>query len=123
MNRENQSDEILADVLKTARALLSNQGACYIEVMGERVIWSVKLTRWDRWRIGEFTRGNVADWLANYFFKHHPLDPIRWPVDFHAVCGDIDIPWTTKEAAECYAAKDAGKGYDLKRTSWPPLWE
>ena len=29
------------------------------------------------------------------------------PVDFHAVCGDIDIPWATKEGRDCYQRTQA----------------
>jgi hypothetical protein len=29
--------------------------------------------------------------------------------DFHAVCGDIDIPWTTEEGGYAEAAQEADK--------------
>jgi hypothetical protein len=45
--------------------------------------------------IGDFTRENVLGWME----CHGSPDwvgilPIK---DFHAVCGDIDIPWATAE--------------------------
>ena len=70
----------------------------YIEVVGDITVWSQKLTLWDRFRIGKFTRENVAMWLEN----RTRMDPGFYPVDFHAVCGDIDIPWATKEGFDCY---------------------
>lgn len=70
----------------------------YIEVVGSVTAWSLKLTLWDRCMIGKFTRENVEMWLAN----HVGLDPGFYPEDFHAVCGDIEIPWATKEGHDCY---------------------
>jgi len=45
--------------------------------------------------IGDFTRENIQRWMDS----HQGVDwvdilPVR---DFHAVCGDIDIPWATEE--------------------------
>jgi hypothetical protein len=104
---------------KTLISLVRRQNA-YVEIVGSVTAWSVKLTIWDRWRIGEFTRENVADWLVDYTCNHQYED---FPVDFHAVCGDVDIPWTTKECVECYTASSAGKPYIFERTSLPTLWE
>src|SRR6267154_3137903 len=111
--------------------MASNMSKCYIEMVGSIRTWSLKLTIWDRWCIGEFTRENVADWLVDYTCNHHyPFshhygfdDHEDFPVDFHAVCGDMDIPWTTKECFECYTANSAGKPYIFRRTSFPTLWE
>jgi hypothetical protein len=74
----------------------------YIEVVGAVTVWGVKLTRWDRWRIGEFTRENVFDWLSHYDRRHYGMDCCHYPEDFHAVCGDQDIPWADKESATIY---------------------
>jgi hypothetical protein len=46
----------------------------YIEIVGEITVWSIKLTLWDRLRIGKFTRENVAMWLENHIRKYHGLD-------------------------------------------------
>jgi hypothetical protein len=46
--------------------------------------------------VGEFTRPNVAAWLENL---KGPDPSCGLPVkDFHAICGDVDIPWATEEA-------------------------
>lgn len=66
----------------------------HIEIVGEITVWSIKLTLWDRLRIGKFTRENVAVWLEN----RTRLDPGYYSGDFHAVCGDVDIPWATEAA-------------------------
>lgn len=70
----------------------------YIEVVGSVTAWSLQLTLWDRCMIGKFTRENVEMWLAN----HVGLDPGFYPEDFHAVCGDIEIPWATKEGSDMF---------------------
>jgi hypothetical protein len=80
----------------------------YIEIVGSVAAWSIDLTFWDRcmigltfWdtcMIGKFTRENVELWL----FKLASPDAGFCPVDFHAVWGDIDIPWATKEGRDCY---------------------
>ena len=75
----------------------------YVEIVGDVTAWSLKLTLWDRCRIGKFTRENVAKWLEN----RTRIDPGWFPVDFHAVCGDIDIPWATKEGRDCYQRTQA----------------
>jgi hypothetical protein len=73
----------------------------YIEIVGEITTWRIDLTLWNVFSIGEFTRENVHDWLADYTCKHY-RDYGWFPVDFHAVCGEQDIPWATKEAFECF---------------------
>ena len=65
----------------------------YIEIVAE-VTWTKgELQHFDLWNIGEFTRENVASWLDRC---GGPVNSGMWEygyVDFHAVCGDIDIPW------------------------------
>jgi len=68
----------------------------YIEFVGGVAVYRHELTDSELREIGRFTRGNVLMWLKS----HTTLDwdgflPIE---DFHAVCGDIDIPWATEEA-------------------------
>jgi|ERR1017187_4097700 hypothetical protein len=93
----------------------------YIEIVGDVAAWSLKLSLWDRWLIGKFTRENVAAWLEGrhpnwiaflppQWFERHTSP--RWvgflpAQDFHAVCGDIDIPWATKEGRDCYQRTQA----------------
>jgi hypothetical protein len=81
---------------------------CYIEIVREITIDICCPTRWERFRIGKFTRENVRTWLENHT---HGLDAGFWPVDFHAVCGDLDIPWETKEGRECWERYHATHGY------------
>jgi hypothetical protein len=83
----------------------------YIEIVGSVVAWDIKLTLWNVFCIGKFTKENVADWLADYAVKHHSLDAGWFPVDFHAVCGEQDIPWATKEGFECYTAHKENRPY------------
>lgn len=73
----------------------------YIDILAEVCWWRINLTKHDLRKIGEFTRENVSRWL------HSPLDGaedaskfevgIYGCKDFHAVRGDIDIPWLTKQ--------------------------
>jgi hypothetical protein len=76
----------------------------YIEIVRETTVGYECPTLWDRWRIGKFTRENVADWL---YRRARGPDSGFCPVDFHAVCGDIDIPWATKEGRDCYQRTQA----------------
>jgi hypothetical protein len=73
----------------------------YIEIVGDMITWRIDLTLWNVFCIGEFTRENVADWLADNTVNHSAIKE-DFPVDFHAVCGGQDIPWATKEGRDCY---------------------
>lgn len=56
-------------------------------------------------QIGEFTRENVLAWIDGHTTPDWVgITPV---VDFHAVCGDIDIPFATEE----------------KRLEWTKLFE
>ena len=50
--------------------------------------------------IGDFTRENILNWMNS----HTGVDwvDIVPVVDFHAVCGDVDIPWATEEAKKLW---------------------
>ena len=71
--------------------------SAYIEIVG--AVYATRrheLTDFDLWAIGEFTRENISKWLE----RSNCLDGwtgIYGCEDFHAVCGDIDIPWATEE--------------------------
>jgi hypothetical protein len=83
----------------------------YVEIVSEITCWSIKLTLWDRFcigRAGGFTRENVGHRIGK---RIQPLDFGFGVMDFHAVCGDIDIPWATKEGFECYTAHLANKPF------------
>jgi hypothetical protein len=76
----------------------------YIEIVSEHTTMRFDLDEFDLWAIGgsygserrEFTRENIARWLdrGNCRFE---IGLYGWK-DFHAVCGDIDIPWATEES-------------------------
>jgi hypothetical protein len=86
----------------------------YIEIVGGIGLFRPQLDKADLDCIGEFTRENVLTWMNS----HRGPDWVGiLPVeDFHAVCGDIDIPWATEEARLCYAA--VGITEDMAR-DWP----
>ena len=71
------------------------QMRAYVEVVNDVILTRYELNDSDLRDIGEFTRRNVAGWLSN---RKTP-DPYEGlPVkDFHAVCGDIEIPWAILE--------------------------
>lgn len=75
----------------------------YIEILGAVTMWRRGLTNSDLRQIGEFTRENVLEWMES----HTDTDWVgTLPVeDFHAVCGDIDIPWAKEESRLCYTAR------------------
>lgn len=69
----------------------------YIEVVNDVIRTRYELNDRDLRDIGTFTRRNVSVWLSN---RKTP-DPFEsLPArDFHAVCGDIDIPWATENGS------------------------
>jgi hypothetical protein len=69
----------------------------YIEVVNSLSAHRSNLNQADLRHIGEFTRWRVAQWLYNKSFE-------GGIGDFHAVCGDIDIPWDTEEARLAWEA-------------------
>lgn len=70
----------------------------YIEIVGAVAVWRCELHSSDLCFIGEFTRENVLRWMENYNFEVG----VYGQEDFHAVCGDIDIPWATEKARLCW---------------------
>ena len=77
----------------------------YIETVGKFVLCRRDLIAADLGLIGEFTRENISRWLdKGYWFEMG----VYGYEDFHAVCGDIDIPWDTEEARLCYATGPTG---------------
>jgi hypothetical protein len=75
----------------------------YIELVGGVVLLRYELTDEELRSIGKFTRVNISMWLDSHTGPEwSSMLPVE---DFHAVCGDIDIPWATKEAFECYSRR------------------
>ena len=76
----------------------------YVDIINDiTVMYRRDLSASDLSLIGEFTRENISRWL-----KSDRLD-IYGFTDFHAVCGDIDIPWTTEEGRYAESAQEADK--------------
>lgn len=96
----------------------------YIEIMSTVCMWEFRLDDFDLRAIGEFTRENIAAWLnrGNCRFEIG----VYGYEDFHAVCGDIDIPWATKEAKVCweivYVRAARPLNVTLTRDGSPPSW-
>ena len=70
---------------------MPNERKSYIEVSG-MCCYARELHPVDLWAIGDFTRENIAKWVDDsgpYGFD-----------DFHAVSGDIDIPWETESGKQ-----------------------
>jgi hypothetical protein len=74
----------------------------YVEVVGE--IWMpcttaayrYELSVYDLENIGDFTRENVDAWLGTHAGDFQSV------ADFHAVCGDAEIPWESEESELAY---------------------
>jgi hypothetical protein len=73
----------------------------YIELVGGLSISRWNLNEDDLRHIGEFTRWRVAQWLYNKCFE-------GGIEDFHAVYGDIDIPWDTEAARSIWMKRSGG---------------
>ena len=69
-----------------------------VEVVSSTTLKGHEFCHADLREIGEFTRENVLAWLNAQVGGWH-WEHVGIVEDFHAVCGDIDIPWATKEAA------------------------
>lgn len=70
----------------------------YIEIKG--AVRSVRLKLFDNelQEIGGFTRESILRWLENVnYHRNYSLVGVLPVKDFHAVCGDIGIPWATEE--------------------------
>ena len=68
--------------------------SAYIEIIGDRMSGRHDLQDWELRSIGEFTRENVTAWLESRNGADWVgVTPAK---DFHAVCGEIEIPWATE---------------------------
>jgi hypothetical protein len=71
----------------------------YIEIRSAFVHCRRDLSKADLCFIGEFTPENISSWLDRGNCLDGYVGIYGWE-DFHAVCGDIDIPWGSgKEGA------------------------
>jgi len=74
----------------------------YIDIVCQHAAFRHYLTYIDLQEIAEFTRENVAR------FSNSRNRPYGWAeylptLDFHAVCGDIDIPWAEEKYRQGWA--------------------
>jgi hypothetical protein len=75
----------------------------YVDIGNSRCSWRHNLSGSELRDIGEFTTENILRWLriSKQPFDHLGFDPLRDSsltlVGFHAVCGDKDLRWETKE--------------------------
>jgi hypothetical protein len=69
--------------------------SAYLKILGPEVIYGRVLDKADLCFIGEFTRENISAWLDRGPFLEASLYGHE---DFHAVCGDIDIPWAKEDS-------------------------
>jgi hypothetical protein len=77
----------------------------YIETVGKFVLCGRELSEDDLDLIGEFTRENISRWLdKGYWFEMG----VYGYKDFHAVCGNLDIPWATEEARLIWVKSGTG---------------
>lgn len=84
----------------------------YIEVIGE--IWQpgtgpcahrYDLRPYDVENIGEPTRENVSAWLAKNAGDFQSI------IDFHAIVGEVDLPWGSGDESELTYNSCAPRGY------------
>jgi hypothetical protein len=68
--------------------------SAYIEILGAVVVYRQELTNSDLSAIGEFTKENILRWIE--YHLGNALIGILPVEDFHAVSGDVDLPWATK---------------------------
>lgn len=74
----------------------------WVEVVG--TIWMpavtcgqrIDLSRYDMDNIGEPTRENVEQWLSTHTGDFQSIQ------DFHAIIGEVEIPWATEEGELAY---------------------
>jgi hypothetical protein len=86
--------------------------SAYISIVGPVACYGFELTDDDLSEIGEFTKEKVSKWIkssysccvfeAGWMESPHAHSLFQVAIygcdDFHAVCGDIDIPWAKEES-------------------------
>ncbi len=98
--------------------------SAYIEIVSAVALWRFELTDNDLRElreIGEFTRENVSKWMKSS--PSHSLFEVGVYgfEDFHAVCGDMDIPWATPECRAAAAMSD-DEAREYFRRLWDSQW-
>jgi hypothetical protein len=73
----------------------------YVEFVGAVSSTRYDLDDYELRSIGEFTRENILMWMESHTGPDWVgIVPVE---DFHAVCGDIDIPWATEDGRMLWA--------------------
>jgi hypothetical protein len=72
--------------------------SAYILIEGAVASYGISLTDNDLHEIGEFTRENVSRWMDSSHSRSVFEVGVYGYEDFHAVCGDIDIPWAKERS-------------------------
>src|SRR5690349_9561130 len=86
----------------------------YIDYVGAVAVSRYELDDNELRDIGKFTRENVAAWLDGHTTPDWVgILPVE---DFHAVCGETDIPWATEEAKRVFQ-RVRGVGRSTTRTA------
>lgn len=66
----------------------------------------IDLRDYDLENIGEFTRENVEQWLMTHSGDFSSV------TDFYAVCGNVEIPWSSEENEMAYYDNDLELDFD-----------
>jgi len=95
----------------------------YIEIINVYSVATIPLTARDLLEIGSFTRENILAWMGRQ--RTPDWAEVLPATDFHAVCGDIDIPWahegskvewdTIRERAKTKAAANAATAFEIAK--------
>lgn len=74
----------------------------YVDFVGAICVSRIELDENTLREIGDFTRENIAAWLNGNHADWHNWIGVTPVEDFHAVCGDVDIPWATDNAKQVW---------------------
>ena len=104
--------DIITAALPTRRTIVHCDGSKEErEVPDDHLMAQHALTDKELREIGKFTRENVLRWMESHkgvdWFDILTWGPIH---DFHAVCGDVDIPWAAEESRRTYESVRLGAG-------------
>lgn len=94
------STSIYGPALNKKSGNMENKPQAYIEILGAVAQTRCNLNQTDLRSIGEFTRENISNWMKRQRSTNWlGLLPVE---DFHAVCGDVDIPWQSSPGSHSH---------------------
>ena len=101
---ETQYIEIITAAMPADRVVVHNDGSQERKyVRNDHLYTRHVLSESDVREIGQLTRENVRTWMESHkgvdWFDILCWGPIH---DFHAVCGDTDIPWHAEESKRLF---------------------